>query len=151
MILIAHRGNTTGPQPERENHPDYLHAAIMAGYDVEADVWLIDGVWFLGHDHPSYPIAPAEFCQTHWWCHAKNTEALLGMHRMGVPNAFWHQTDRYTMTRSGFIWVYPGEPAGRGCIVMRVGHRDEWEPKGHAGVCSDYIVQYGDGHENQQS
>jgi len=28
MKLIAHRGNINGPNPEKENHPDYINTAI---------------------------------------------------------------------------------------------------------------------------
>ena len=43
MILISHRGNIDGRIPEKENHPNYIDAAIKAGYDVEVDLWEIDG------------------------------------------------------------------------------------------------------------
>ena len=52
MILISHRGNIDGKKPHLENQPDYIDEAIALGYDVEIDVWLIDGVLFLGHDAP---------------------------------------------------------------------------------------------------
>ena len=34
MILISHRGNLTGKNPERENHPDYIKEALDLGFDV---------------------------------------------------------------------------------------------------------------------
>ena len=39
MILISHRGNLTGPNPKKENHPDYILNALREGYEVEIDVW----------------------------------------------------------------------------------------------------------------
>ena len=49
MIYIAHRGNIRGPNPERENSPDYIDEAIQSGYYVEVDVrmdaipvWIVD-------------------------------------------------------------------------------------------------------------
>lgn len=57
MILISHRGNIDGKKPHLENQPDYIDEAIALGYDVEIDVWLIDGVLFLGHDAPQYEIS----------------------------------------------------------------------------------------------
>ena len=54
MKLISHRGNLEGPNPERENHPDYIYEAIQAGYDVEIDIWFVDGKFKLGHDEPQY-------------------------------------------------------------------------------------------------
>jgi hypothetical protein len=54
MILISHRGNLNGPNPERENHPDYIWEALRAGYEVEIDVWWVEGKFKLGHDEPQY-------------------------------------------------------------------------------------------------
>ena len=39
MKLIAHRGNISGIDSERENSPDYIDEAISQGYDVEIDAW----------------------------------------------------------------------------------------------------------------
>ena len=39
-IWIAHRGNTRGPKPEKENQPEYILQAIQEGFDVEIDVWM---------------------------------------------------------------------------------------------------------------
>ena len=33
-IYIAHRGNTDGPNPNRENDPTYIDEAINAGFNV---------------------------------------------------------------------------------------------------------------------
>ena len=38
MILISHRGNINGPNPEMENNPEYIQKALDLGYDVEVDV-----------------------------------------------------------------------------------------------------------------
>ncbi len=59
MKLIAHRGNTQGPNPERENSPEYIEEALNAGYDVEVDVWYdcaTEKFW-LGHDEPQYDVS----------------------------------------------------------------------------------------------
>ena len=45
-LLLAHRGNIDGKQPERENSPSYILEAIDSGYSVEVDVWLADNEWF---------------------------------------------------------------------------------------------------------
>ena len=39
MIFISHRGNLEGPNPERENNPDYISEALERVYSVEVDVW----------------------------------------------------------------------------------------------------------------
>jgi hypothetical protein len=51
MILISHRGNINGKQPDKENHPLYIFEAIKQGFQVEIDVWFIDGKFKLGHDN----------------------------------------------------------------------------------------------------
>ena len=56
MILISHRGNIMGPNPEQENHPDYIREALNIGYDVEIDVWYTDK-FMLGHDKPQYEFS----------------------------------------------------------------------------------------------
>ena len=56
MIIIAHRGNVDGPNPERENSPDYIDEALSMGYDVEIDLRSKDKQLFLGHDKPQYPL-----------------------------------------------------------------------------------------------
>ena len=43
MILISHRGNLNGPNEDRENSPYYIMEAIDDGYDVEVDLWWVDG------------------------------------------------------------------------------------------------------------
>jgi hypothetical protein len=50
MILISHRGNINGKIVEKENHPDYIDEAINLDYDVEIDIWMIEGILMLGHD-----------------------------------------------------------------------------------------------------
>ena len=53
MKLISHRGNLIGADPGKENRPSYIKSALKLGYDVEIDVWNLNGTWFLGHDDPS--------------------------------------------------------------------------------------------------
>ena len=78
MILISHRGNINGANPEQENKPSYIATAISKGYDVEVDFWFKEGKFVLGHDEPQYEI-PIEFIQTYYrrlWIHCKNYDAL---------------------------------------------------------------------------
>ena len=79
MILISHRGNIDGPNPKMENKPEYVQKALDLGYDVEIDVWLIDGNFFLGHDEPQYKIERSFLQNKKLWCHAKNIEAFYRM------------------------------------------------------------------------
>ena len=61
MVLISHRGNTNGKFESYENEPMYIDKAISQGFDVEIDVWMIDGILFLGHDKPQYGINYNQF------------------------------------------------------------------------------------------
>jgi hypothetical protein len=54
MILISHRGNLNGKDVDNENNPLYIDRALGKGYDVEVDVWYVNGKWYLGHDEPTY-------------------------------------------------------------------------------------------------
>ena len=56
MRLISHRGNTNGEVRESENKPSYIDEALSKGFDVEIDVWFVEGNWYLGHDTWQYEI-----------------------------------------------------------------------------------------------
>ena len=47
MILISHRGNINGPNPEMENDPRYIENTLGKGFNVEVDVWSNDSDFFL--------------------------------------------------------------------------------------------------------
>ena len=84
MILISHRGNIDGPNPNLENKPSYILEAINKGYDCEVDFWFRDGKFILGHDEPQYEI-PFEFIKNYYrklWIHCKNKEALEKLYSM---------------------------------------------------------------------
>jgi hypothetical protein len=109
MIVIAHRGNTHGPDRINENRQSYLEAAINNGFNVEVDVWFVEGEGFmLGHDAPMYAIDRSFLTEDTVWCHAKNAEALSNLLMIGA-HCFWHQSDDRTLTSNGWIWTYPGK------------------------------------------
>jgi hypothetical protein len=147
MRLIAHRGNITGPNPERENHPDYIWEAIQAGYEVEIDVWFKDGKFMLGHDEPQYdfPFGLIQNYAKSLWIHCKNIEALevfMDLDARGTQiNYFWHESDTVTLTSKNYIWAYPGkQPIKNSIAVMPEINNDSIE--GCFGVCSDYVKNY---------
>lgn len=137
MQIISHRGNLHGPNKDRENSPDYISEAMRLGYDVEVDVWVIDGNWFLGHDGPMYPISQTFLINNMLWCHAKNVEALDNLLKLGI-HCFWHQTDSYTITSRGMIWAYPGVPT-TGISVI---HGKDVVITTQSGICTDYAGDY---------
>jgi len=145
MKLISHRGNLDGPNKERENHPDYIYEAIQAGYDVEVDVWWVDGKFKLGHDEPQYDF-PFDLFNNFYpklWIHCKNMDALSQLNELDSNgsklNYFSHEEDLGVLTSRGYIWstnLYD-----RGILVMPEVF-DKEPNENTLGVCSDYIKNY---------
>jgi len=147
MILISHRGNLTGPNPEMENNPDYIKEALHSGYDVELDVWLSKGKLLMGHDEPQYEISRRFLTayRNRLWIHCKNVEIFVEFKKMDHEgeklNYFWHQEDTLALTSQGFIWAYPGKQPIEGSIaVMPEVYNDNLAKV--IGVCSDYVKNY---------
>ena len=107
MIFIAHRGNTEGPNSEKENTLGYLKQAYSQGYGVECDIQVHEGLLYFGHDGPQELVDYNFIYQQDVFCHAKNVETFLRLMDLGV-NCFWHETDQVTLTKDGQIWCYPG-------------------------------------------
>ena len=139
MIYISHRGNLNGPNPERENSPEYIAEALDMGYNVEIDVWFVDNKWFLGHDEPKYEVEQTFFYNHLLWCHAKNINALKMMLTLGI-HCFWHQGDDHTLTSKGYVWTYPGKTLTTKSICVKPNSAQDIGRC--AGVCSDYIRKY---------
>lgn len=143
MKLISHRGNIDG-RSDRENEPARILECLELGYDVEIDVWSIDGEIFLGHDEPQYKVDLSFLRDDRLWCHAKNVNALTDMLLAGNIHCFWHQEDDYTITSRGFVWAFPGRALTEKSIAVmpeRVNYtRDELSVC--EGICSDNIRQY---------
>lgn len=147
MIYISHRGNINGRIEEAENKPEYIEDTIRLGFDVEIDVWFINGEWFLGHDEPQYQI------DLEWidkrsdrlWVHCKNIEAVEYFYENEDDckeiNWFWHEGDTLTLTSYGYVWAYPGkQPIKKSIAVMPELNKDDVSYC--VGICSDFINQY---------
>lgn len=140
---ISHRGNVDGKIKNIENSPDYVQRALSLGYEVEIDVWFVDGSFYLGHDEPLYLVQESFLENENFWCHAKNEEAFNKMMVNSNIHCFWHQTDDYTLTSKGIPWVFPGK---------KVTDKSIWvlpEITSYKsilinclGICSDYISIY---------
>lgn len=144
MRLISHRGNINGRFESYENEPNYIDNAIKNGYDVEIDIWYIDGILYLGHDKPQYGI------NFRWvrdriskiWVHCKNIDALLFFKECGYPlNYFWHQEDDVTITSQGYFWTYPSKQLTENSIAVMPEINDDDVSRCY-GVCSDYVEKY---------
>ena len=71
MKLIAHRGNITCKNPERENTIGYIKEALRYGVDVEVDIRYLDGEWILGHDEPKDKVKFDFLAQPRYGCTVK--------------------------------------------------------------------------------
>ena len=144
MILISHRGNISGKISNNENQPDYVNNAIQKGYDVEIDVWRIEGDWYLGHDTPQYKVNDSYFFNDKLWIHCKNAYALELFTNNNNNNIkyFWHSIDDYTIVSNGKVWVFPGKQLLENsiCCLPELGYFGDLT-KCHA-VCSDLISSY---------
>lgn len=142
MKLIAHRGNINEPNPQKENHPDYISEAVQLGYDVEIDVWLIDNKWYLGHDNPQYEIKYTFLLDFRFWLHAKNGDAFNELVNNDYVNTFWHTTEDWILTSKKYIWTYPNKKlfANSICVLPELGFIGNI--KECHGICSDYIIKY---------
>ena len=142
MKLISHRGNINGKIIEAENRPDYIDDTIRLGYDVEIDLWVVDGKIYLGHDSFQYEINDEWLNERidKLWIHCKNVESLNWIKNTSL-HYFWHENDTLTLTSKNYIWVYPGKQPIVGSIaVMPEVFNDD--VSSCLGVCSDFIQNY---------
>lgn len=148
MRLISHRGNLSGPIPERENAPDYIQEAIDKGYDVEIDARLNPTGLFLGHDHPDHKIVLEWVLnrREHLWVHAKDFNSLNLLLALGV-RVFYHQSERHTIIgNTRLIWSHDVSEADTGSVIPLIGEGEvaSFLAEGRAevpfhGICSDFV------------
>lgn len=142
MLIIAHKGNLTGPSVH-ENEPDYLAHAIDSGFIAEADIWAAGSNLFFGHDGPQYEVPP-DYIKRYGQgtiFHCKNLDALDFL-RNSNQHFFWHQEDDYALTSYGYIWVYPGKTAKNTIHYIIVNPHAIDLPidlRNVAGICTDYV------------
>lgn len=151
MRLISHRGNINGKQPHLENEPKYVNDALKKGYDVEIDLWFVDGFFWLGHDKPQYEIALNWLTRrsNHLWVHCKDIKTIEELKHLEETlgykelNYFYHQTDDVTITSKGYIWAFPGKQPLKYSIAVQPERYDDDVSKCY-GVCSDFISKFTD-------
>jgi hypothetical protein len=140
MIIISHRGNLSGPNPETENSPDQILLAISKGFEVEVDLWTVNNQLFLGHDEPTYPIEQSflEDLGLSLWIHCKNLDALEDLGKINLPfNYFWHESDDFTLTSHGYIWTYPGKNTTTNSVIVDLTKSPNINIP-MFGICTDY-------------
>jgi|TARA_B100000900_G_scaffold406739_1_gene418225 hypothetical protein len=142
MILISHRGNINGRNPEMENNPEYIQQALDLGYDVEVDVWgWEDGRLSLGHDFPQYDIDYEFLRQDGIWCHAKDIVGFYLLSKDKDIHCFSHTRDIVALTTKGYFWsTWRQKMTNKTICVMPP--RNKKLSNYIAGVCSDYIEEY---------
>jgi hypothetical protein len=144
MKLISHRGNIDGRNERYENTISYILSALKE-YDVEIDVWLIDRVFFLGHDKPTEKI-DIDFLYSHsnLWIHCKNIEALHKLHK--DCHCFFHDKDDVVLTSKNIIWTHFETPVlpNSVCVLPELNNYDKNLLKQCYGICSDFIINYKD-------
>jgi hypothetical protein len=137
MKFISHRGNTSGPNKELENNPEYILETLKK-YDVEIDVWFVNKKFYLGHDEPTYYV-DLEFLKiSGLWCHAK-TPATLEKLIIHDINCFSHNIDDVVLTSSGYLWTYPGKHITKKSIAVMPEMVTDWEYSTAYAYCSDYF------------
>ncbi len=142
---IAHRGNTRGPDPQRENMPSYVDDALDAGFEVEIDFWATNNQKFLGHDYAQHLVTDPWLTQRRalLWVHCKNVAAAQEAELLEL-NWFIHSTETHVRTREGFVWCFPGQPP-IGERSVQLWFADSTPPyplSGISGLCADNLLQF---------
>jgi hypothetical protein len=140
--VISHRGNLTGPEPERENTLSFIDEAIAAGFDVEIDVRCLDEKFYLGHDGPDRPVTHDWLSdrREHLWIHCKNLTAYAVLAKAGFQ-CFCHNDDPFVAVSTGHIWLHDlGLGVTEQCIIPLINREEtltysDYEPHG---ICTDY-------------
>ena len=144
MVLISHRGNIDGRNPEFENTQDYIDDAIESDYEVEIDVWSKDGNLWLGHDMPQRRVEyDWLLARRAWlWIHCKNFKALAGLITSPLV-LFYHSKEDYTLLSNGMVWAHNIHEIDHNCVIplLDADAVIKWKesPQVVGGVCSDYI------------
>jgi len=141
MILISHRGNINGRNPERENTVSYIQEALDQGFNVEVDVWKIGSKFYLGHDSAQNGASIDFLSQNGIIAHCKNINALESCVNSNI-HCFFHDTDDVVLTSKQLLWVYPGKSLGRYAYRSILVLPEIDEVPYCYGVCSDNILKY---------
>jgi hypothetical protein len=141
---ICHRGLKNGPNKDLENRESEILARLLEGWDVEIDVWYIDGEWWLGHDNPAKRLSDTSILlHPHVWVHCKHLPALERCIQQEHIHCFTHDSDEATLTSKQYIWCYPGKILGKKSIcVMPERHNFTIDDICTAEyVCSDFLPE----------
>jgi len=135
MKIISHRGNLTGTSNHENTKKAFLECFNL-GIEVEADIWLKNGDYYLGHDTPSERIEKSFLTDNPVWCHAKNLAALYRMLNDNI-HCFWHQTDKFTLTSKNYIWTYPNNNLTEMSVIVS----NSLITEKCYGICTDFPLK----------
>ena len=139
MKIISHRGNLIGPNKEEENKMNYIDNSLSLGFDVEIDLWYVNGEFYLGHDNPEHRTSFEFISKNGLWIHAKNIDALYQLTKTNL-HYFWHQNDDFTLTSKNFIWTYPDKETTKNSVIVTLENNiNKFLNLDIYGVCTDYV------------
>ena len=156
-ILIAHRGNTKGPNPEYENRQDYILGAIEKGFYVEVDVWdhmynyfyaVRHPGWYLGHDEGKHQVTEKFLQNKKIICHAKDLRTFDKLLENKKIHCFYHTNEDVVLTSRGWPWLFPQKYMANSIIVLPEQDPEHkinnvWDINSDVlGICSDFILNY---------
>lgn len=145
MIIISHRGNLNGPDPETENTNKQIYKALDLGFEVEVDVWYKDKRLWLGHNDCEELVDDRSLyygCKGNVWFHCKNIAAFDFLKRIECNRYFFHSTDDIALTSNGCLWTYPGKELTETSIAVLPETVPDWDIKKAYGICTDYPNKY---------
>lgn len=148
ILIISHRGLLDGPNSILENRPSSIHDAIDKGFEVEIDLWMLEGRLWLGHNHPQYLFKEEQYDKTKIWCHAKNHEAFQYLILQDY-HCFWHNHDSYAITSKKYIWTHKKgkalSPRNKLPTIYALPENDHIVKENlsdYYGVCTDFPFKY---------
>ena len=148
-MIISHRGNTAGPNPAKENHPDTILNLLEQKVYVEVDIWHINKMYYLGHDSAVYACPKEIIASRYSVLHCKNIEAFLEMYNSDNPSdSFYHSTEELVLTNHRKLWFYPRRDLSKvpnnesSVIVLPEYYNLTREEIGNRSVCTDYTQKY---------
>ena len=142
-IIIAHLGNISGRQPDKENQLKYLQAALAAGYHICVEVVFRNGAFLLPSTNGLQYAPPAFFSKQRIWSRCQDADTLDALCNVGA-HAFIATTSALTLTSHQFIWTLPTrELAPRSIAVYPELAGADWlEQYEPAGLCSNEPASY---------
>ena len=154
LILIAHRGNLNGRNPERENTPKYIEEALV-NFDVEIDLRFRNNSIWLGHDEADIEINADWLFKnsSKLWIHCKDIESILYLRRLDPNgqnlNYFGHDNDDFVLTSKNNLFCIPSKKLNEECVlVMPEYFNFEYKNEKVLGILTDFPEKYSYINEN---